>query len=337
MRVFTTLPLLALLTGAMAGPVPRFGVNQDFVWTRDDQIPGLVQAIKDAHVQAVRISIRWTTAEPERGKWEFAKVDSVVHALRDAKIEVLPVLMSVPAWASGVKPDEVKGFYDSFPPQRMEDWREYVCRVVSRYGKEIRFWEIWNEENGEDFYKPLPNAAQYVGLLKTAHDAIKSIEPKATVVLGGLQMNGIIANPWSPVKIEDFLQKIYDAGGRRYFDVVNIHPYVAATSDQGPAYAASLVRDTVRVMKKNGDGWKPLWITETGLSTDKITTEQMQAAHLTGMYRELGRIRQVKAIYWFLLRDLDKPVCGGEDSMGIITADGRRKAAFDALKSAATE
>jgi hypothetical protein len=251
--------------------------------------------------------------------------------LRDARIEVLPTLMSVPAWASGVKPAEVKGFYDSFPPQRMEDWQEYVRQVVSRYRKEIRFWEIWNEENGADFYKPLPDAAHYVGLLKTAHDTIKSINPKATVVLGGLQLNGIIPNPWLAVKTENFLQKIYDAGGKRYFDVANIHPYVMATKEEGPAYAAKLVRDTVQVMKKNGDGRKPLWITETGLPTDKVTTEQMQADHLAGMYRELGKIPQVKAIYWFLLCDLDHAVSGGEDTMGVIASDGRRKPAFRTL------
>jgi hypothetical protein len=337
MRNFFTLALLAMAVRAEARPAARFGVNQDFAWTRDDQIPGLVQAMKDAHVQAVRIAIRWNMIELERGQWDFTKVDGVVHALRAAKIEILPTLMGVPPWASGVKPAEVKGFYDCFPPQQMEDWQEYVRQVVCRYRKDIHFWEIWNEENGSDFYRPQPNAAQYVSLLKTAHDTIKSIDPKATVVLGGLQMNGIIPNPWLPVKTENFLQQIYDAGGRRYFDVANIHPYVLATKEQGPAYATKLVRDTVRVMKRNGDGRKPLWITETGLATDKVTTEQMQADHLTGMYRELGKIPQVKAIYWFLLRDLDQAVCGGEDRMGIIATDGRRKPAFEALKKAATE
>jgi hypothetical protein len=326
--------LFALGLRVEAGAAPRYGVNQDFVWTRESEIPGLIQAMKDARIQAVRLEIRWTTVEPERDKWDFARVDSVVHALREAKIEILADLMSVPAWASGVKPAEVKGFYDCFPPTQIGDWQEYVRHVVSRYGKEIRYWEIWNEENGCDFYRPLPDATNYVRLLASAHDAIKKINPRATVVLGGLQMNGVIANPWLPVKTENFLQQIYDAGGRPYFDVANIHPYVLATSEQGPPYLAKLARDTVSVMKKNGDARKPLWITETGLPTNKATTEQMQAAHLAGIYREISQIPQVKAIYWFLLRDLDKSVCGGEDSMGIITATGRRKPAFDALKQA---
>ncbi len=248
--------VFAWAAGAAAGPAPRFGVNQDFVWTRDEQIPRLIQAMRDARVQAVRIEIRWNTVEPEPGKWEFAKVDRVVRALRDAKIDILAVLMSVPPWASGVKPAEVKGFYDAFPPQRLSDWAEFVRTVVTRYHKEIRFWEVWNEENGSDFYRPTPNAAQYVGLLKSAHDTIKAVDAKATVVLGGLQMNGIIANSWLPVKTENFLQQIYNAGGRRFFDVVNIHPYVQATAEEGPAYEARLVRDTVGVMDGEEQGWR---------------------------------------------------------------------------------
>ena len=327
--------LLVCVTGLGAESMPRFGVNQDFVWTKDEQIPGLIQAIKDAGVQAVRLPIRWTTVEPERGRWDFTKVDRVFRTLLDSHIELLPILMSVPSWASGVNPAEVKGFPDTFRAKRVEDWQEYVRQVVMRYHKEIRYWEIWNEENGEDFYKPVPYAGEYVGILKAAHDTILTIAPKAKVVLGGLQMNGIIPNPWSPVKVEDFLQKIYDAGGKPYFDVVNIHPYVLATKEQGPTYAAKLVRDTVLVMEKNGDGPKPLWITETGLGTGNGVTEPMQAEHLTGIYGEMAKIPQVKAIYWFLLRDMDKSVCGGEDTMGLISTSGRRKPAFAAFVKAA--
>jgi polysaccharide biosynthesis protein PslG len=135
--------------------------------------------------------------------------------------------------------------------------------------------------------------------------------------------------------VGDFLQKIYDAGAKPYFDVVNIHPYVLATKEQGPAYAAKLVRDSISVMGKNGDAQKPLWITETGLGTGNGVTEQMQAEHQTGICQEMAKIPQVKAIHWFLLRDMDKPVCGGEGSMGLISTTGRRKPAFAAFEKVA--
>jgi len=311
------------------------GVNHDFVWTEDADIPALVQAMKDAHVQSVRIGIRWVTVEPERGEWRFDKVDSVVKQIRAAKIDILCTLMSVPAWASGVNPKEVKGFWDTFAPRDISDWKEYVRRVVSRYKNDIRYWEIWNEENGEDFYKPMPDAVAYTGILKSSYRTIKSIDPKATVILGGLQMNGIIPNPWSPIKVENFLQKIYDAGGGAYFDVVNIHPYVLSNKNEGPGYCAKLTRDTVEVMKKNGDAHKPLWVTETGLPTGNGVTEQMQVEHFNGICSELGKIPEVKALFWFALRDYPKTICGGEDSMGMIATDGRRKPIFEAYKKLA--
>lgn len=331
--------LLASPLSAREMPAGYYGVNHDFVWTADKDIPGLVAALKQSGAQAVRVPIRWTVVEPERGKWQWEKVDSVIRRLRAADIEILPVLMSVPAWASGVDPDKTEGFWDCYAPKDIADWAEFARRCVYRYRKHIRYWEIWNEQNGQDFYKPMPDAPTYVRLLKSAGEAIRREDPSATVVLGGLQMNGIIPNPWHPVKVEDFLQKIYDAGGRPHFDIVNIHPYVTTAADQGPAYCARLVRDTVDVMKRNGDAAKPLWITETGTYTGQGVTEDMQAELLRGIYRELRRIPEVKAVYWFTLRDYPAAITGGEHTMGLMAADGRRKPAFaafqDAVKQAA--
>jgi len=106
-------------------------------------------------------------------------------------------------------------------------------------------------------------------------------------------------------------------------------PTCSRLRNEGPAYCAKLVRGTVEVMRKNGDAAKPLWITETGLPTGSGVTEQMQAEHLTGIYRELSAIPEVRALFWFELRDYPKAICGGEESMGMITTDGRRKPAFE--------
>lgn len=325
--------LLALLLAAVCSQSQAaskhrllLGINHDFVWTEDKDIPGLIQAMKDAHVQSVRIPIRWTSVEPERDKWVWDKPDSVVKQLRDAKIDMLGLLMGVPTWASGIDPAKVQGFSDVYAPQDMRDYEGYVRRVVTRYKGDIHHWEIWNEENGQDFYKPMPDAPTYVKILKAAYKTAKGVDPKCIVILGGLQMNGIIPNPWLPIKTPDFLQKIYDAGGKPHFDAVNIHPYV--TAGEGPAYCGKITRDTVEVMKKNGDANKPLWITETGLATGNGVTEEMQAQHLRGICNELSAIPNVKALYWFELRDYPAAICGGEESMGVLTTDGRRKPSF---------
>lgn len=316
--------------------VPYFGVNHDFVWTADDDIPGLIQAMSDANVQIVRVPVRWTVVEPEKGKWEFSKVDRVISDITAAGIEVLAVLMSVPAWASGVDPKNEEGFWDCYPPKCIGDYEGFVHRCVSRYKDKVRFWEVWNEENGADFYRPAPDSGEYVWLLRSAYRTVKKTDPRATVLLGGLQANGIIPNPWLTIKTPNFLQKIYHAGGKRYFDVVNIHPYVLAGAAEGPAYCAKLVRDTIEVMRRNGDGAKPLWITETGIAANAAVTEEAQATHLQGIYRELMQIPQVKSVHWFTLRDYPSSICGGEDSMGMITVDGRRKPSFEVYRECAS-
>lgn len=339
MQISAMLAVCGLMLACAASadrPVPYYGVNHDFVWTKDEDIPALIQAMKDAHVQTVRVPIRWTVVEPDKGKWSFDKVDRVVRDIRAANIEVLGLLMGVPAWASGIDPKKEQGFWDCYPPKEIADYQAFVRQTVNRYKSSIRYWEIWNEENGSDFYRPTPDSGEYVWILRAAYKAVKGCDPRATVVLGGLQMNGIIPNPWIATKTPNFLQKVYYAGGKPYFDVVNIHPYVLPTTSEGPGYCAKLVRDTVEVMRRNGDAKKPLWITEIGAATNAEITEEKLAKHLEGIYRELGAIPEVKAIYWFTLRDYPSSICGGEDSMGLIAVDGRRKAAFDAYRRLAS-
>jgi hypothetical protein len=66
-------------------------------------------------------------------------------------------------------------------------------------------------------------------------------------------------------------------------------------------------------------------------------TEEMQAEHLKGIHRELSAIPEVKALHWFELRDYPAAICGGEESMGLLTTGGRRKPSFDAYSKLASE
>lgn len=323
-----------LAAGSAQGRKMVVGINHDFVWTEDAEIDPLVALLKESGATHVRIPIRWTTVEPKKGVWDFAKVDRVVRKLRDARIEILGVLMSFPGWANGTEGKKVEGWYDTYPPESDTEWALYIRKVASRYKKEIRLWEIWNEENGVDFFRPVPDAKRYVSLLKSAHAACKAANPTCTVLLGGLQMNGVIANPWSPVKTPDFLQAIYDAGGKPFFDVINIHPYVLPRKEEGAAYMGRLVEQTAEVAKKNGDAAKPIWITEIGCSINPVDTAEAQANLLTESYDTLAKIPQVKGVFWFTLRDYPQGICGGEESMGIATNDRKQKPAFQSYQQA---
>ncbi len=320
------------------GASPRapafFGINADPVWDfkatdpTKSELPQFVEMLKQTQCGAVRIPIRWRVVEPKRGEWDFSAIDRVVAAI-PAEVEILVVLMSVPEWANGKAPGEVEGWFDAYPPRDLADWERAVSKIVDRYKQRIKHWEIWNEENGVDFYRPHPDVRAYTELLKVSHRAAKLADPQCVVVLGGLQMNGIIANPWSPVKVPNFLEELYKAGAGPFFDVCNIHPYVLP--EEGAARMMTLTRDTLAVMARHGDAEKPLWLTEVGCGATSPAAESAQARLLVETFEMARTEPQIERVFWFTLRDMEKDLIGPEASMGLFKYSGAHKPALEAL------
>lgn len=311
-----------------------YGLNEDPVWECDtDQLPEFRGHLEQTGCGSLRIPIRWRVVEPKPGLWDFSRVDRVLEAI-PANVSILATLMSVPSWANGVPVNTTNGWFDVYPPIQMATWSHYVARTVMHYQHRIKHWEIWNEQNGVDFYRPEPDVKQYAELLRVAYVAAKTADPDCVVVLGGLVMNGVDPNPWAPATMmPHYLEALYKEGARPFFDVVNIHPYV--TPQEGVDHVMKLTRTTLGVMARYGDAGKPLWITETSVApTRQPGFEQEQAGFLTRLYRDMRAEKQVERIFWFKLRDMKKDLLGGEGSMGLLSHEGRRKPAYDAFKAA---
>lgn len=345
MSKLASLCWIALVTMAAAvccgAEPPRaagfFGLNADPVWdfkaadpTRSE-LPQLGEMLRQTKCGAVRMPVRWRVVEPERGTWDFAAIDRAVAAIPD-DIEILAVLMSVPEWANGKSPGKVEGWFDAYPPSDLADWERAVSKIVGRYKARIKHWEIWNEQNGVDFYRPHPDARAYTELLKVSHRAAKLADPHCVVVLGGLQMNGVIANPWSPVKVPNFLEALYEAGAQPFFDVCNTHPYVLP--EEGAIRMMALTRDTLAVMERHGDAAKPLWLTEVGCGATTPAAEAAQAKLLTDTFALAGTEPRIQRVFWFTLRDMEKDLLGPESSMGLFKYSGTRKPALETFVDA---
>src|SRR5262249_56836706 len=82
-------------------------------------------------------------------------------------------------------------------------------------------WQLWNEPNSPSFWQPKPDPAEYVALLRRAHDGIKSGDPQARIVLAGLFRTPRIHNG---IFLTQYLPAIYQLGGRDLFDAVSGHP-----------------------------------------------------------------------------------------------------------------
>ena len=323
--------LLAAILVSALGAEPFTGINEDLVWTSPADLPRVVAALRDSRAECIRMPFRWRMAEPEPDKWDFGPFDRVVAALPQ-NIEVLGTLMSPPAWATGVDPAKCEGWFDAYPPKDPEIWGRFVAKVVTRYKTRVRHWEVWNEQNGVDFFRPQPDAVIYTKLLRTAYQAAKQADPTCVVVLGGLQMNGVIPNPWSPVKVSNYLESLYTAGAGPYFDVCNIHPYVLPK--EGASHMMELIRGTLDVMQTHGDAPKPLWITEVGCGLNDGTTPEAQAALLSETFKLARAEPRIRRVFWFMLRDMEINLLGPEATMGLVRRDLSPRLAMTAFQAA---
>jgi len=224
-----------------------------------------------------------------------------------------------------------------------EEWateafrQRYVARVqeiVTHYHNRthpIRHWEIWNEQDIalEEFnvrIEPEP----YARLLIAAYEAIKAIDPAATVVLGGISPKGFFysENYLSDLYATPPLQAYYTANGYYPFDVVACHPYPETFSSPDPALANVLNQEIKAVMNANGDRTKKVWLTELGWNSHYVS-EFNQGRYLAESYELIESLTDpafpqdppyVERYFWFNYTDF-----GTIDLWGLWTSGRDRK------------
>lgn len=195
-----------------------------------------------------------------------------------------------------------------------DGWKSYVQSVVSHYGSEITAWEIMNEP---DNYL---NGADYTVYLKEARDIIRSINPNATIVLGGIT---------SRVQTPTFWNQVAQAGGWEAFDVAGLHVYHSGNPEKVNFGGGDLLAEydrAITALKKNGGG-KKIWITETGYLASENGNEN-QANWLARTVIMSSSVSAIEKI--FIYRLYDDSVA----TYGLTGSDFTPRPAFDRVKEA---
>lgn len=193
----------------------------------------------------------WPWLEPRKGEWRFNKLDKMVGLANEHQVQVVLPIGLTPAWASS-RPTERSAYGPGFAaePTNLEDWRNYVRTVVTRYKGKIQYYEIWNEPNYKSMYSGDIN--KLVALEKTAYEIIHSVDPAARLVSPSV---GIADNA---INWPDWVRKFATAGGYIYCDVIGVHLYVSPKPPE-------TVLDMLQTFKANlGNVNKPIWNTEFG-------------------------------------------------------------------------
>jgi hypothetical protein len=231
-------------------------------------------------------STRWPDLEPSKGRWNFNDLDKATNLAQQHGTSVLLTLATTPQWASA-HPDLKSGWQQpglTSEPSSMDDWRAFVTQVATRYKGRINAYEIWNEPNLKQYW--MGSTDQLIALTRTAHDAIKAVDPDALVVSPAATTSGGVG--W----LDEFLSK----GGGQYVDVIGYHFYV---HPQPPESAADLAQKVKQIMQKNGVGNKPVWCTEIGWSEPKpFPSDELAAAYVARTY-VVSWAAGVARVFWY--------------------------------------
>jgi polysaccharide biosynthesis protein PslG len=323
--------------GADAATVPAGMVGMNDWGTPSDQA---IQTTSRAGIKSWRAPLFWYLVEGEPGRRDWTEYDRLVTTSAREGASLLMVIAGCPRWACS----EISGPPTS--PSALDAHHLFVRDAVQRYGHGGSFWrehpelpyhpvtdwQVWNEVNSREFWKPGPNAADYARFLRDESAAIRGADPGATVVLSGLTNYG-------QVPLVDFLRQLYaQPGFRSSFDVAALHAYA------GDDRAVGRLLDAAhRVMADAGDGARATWITEMGWGTTTPTlhtptTLARQAELLRSTYDMLIGCRSrwnLGRAYWFAIRDIDPPA-GEADYAGFHTGlfdtAGRPKPAWSAMQ-----
>jgi len=206
----------------------------------------------------------WGYIEPSKGQFDWQHADMVVDHAVNQGLTVIARLDFVPEWA---RPKDTTFRY--LDEEHYEAYGDFVYSFVEHFEGRVDYFIIWNEPNlsFEWGYRPV-DPEGYTELLKLAHRRAKEANPDCYVLNGGLAPT--IAREGNEWGLSDliFLQRMYDAGAKDYFDIMAIHAYgYVFPPDDPPAEnkinfsRAQLIRE---VMVRNADGDKKIIITEGG-------------------------------------------------------------------------
>jgi len=240
--------------------------------------------------------------------------------------------------------------------QDIARWRTFVKAVVGRYGRGGSYWsttyrdrygpnatplpitalQVWNEPNLKKYFVPFPSHQKYARLLGISHDAIKSVDQQAKVVLAGMPSNG-------DVQASEFLNSLYSAGAKPDFDIASLHPYAKTIARQQQD-----IQRFRNVMKNRNDQTTPLWLTELAWGSappDNFGINKGPEGQRTFLRATFNLVLDhrkawnVQRLFWYRWRDPADPqaTCSFCGSAGFLKPNGVRKLSWDAFRSYTAE
>lgn len=316
-------------------PLPKFGESLGVSIHMVEPDTALLDKARQAGFRWVRTDLTWARVERERGQYDFSAYERLVAEMKRRKLQPLLILdYGNPLYDGGLAPHTDEG---------RAAFAEFCHQAVRRLKGDVKHWEIWNEPNQAQFWKPQPNAGDYVKLAAAAAKRIRDADREAVIVSGGTARVDL-----------DFLRACFAEGLLEHVDVVSVHPYRQTPPETATPELLALARliremrpvPPAVVSRKPRVGEKaspppppkeiPIWVGEWGYTTSwEGIDEEAQARYLVRMMLHNASVGIPVSIWYDLQQDGPDPK-EGEHNFGILThADASpRKAALAAAHMA---
>ena len=306
-------PFAANDFGIPSGVAKVFGITTKEQMTREIetlQIPHFKElGIKWARLHPLIFgTFGWSGVNPDHdGKnLDFSRQDALVKLAQGNNIYLLPCISPLPT-------QEEMLFAQTYIPQDKEAYSSYIKQLIERYdgdGKDdmpglkypIKYWQVENEPDLHNIVRRqrgnanFSNPEEYFEVLKLTYQAVKEADTEAKVMLNVVG----IGQDKGDASV-NYLKKLEELGAKDYYDIFSYHVYP-------DSYDISVLRDALQNFKQF-TGNKPIWITESGI-TSKMTvgkfkdaSERKQAAWVIKHYI-FHRANGVGKIVWLSLTDM---------------------------------
>ncbi len=337
-------------TASLAATTPLRGLQLHSLWSSStsNTIDRELDISRDLGANVVRLDVGWSSLE-SAGKGRMSeeyvhRLDQFVNGADARGIKVIVTLWGTPCWASSAPPAIKQSCSGSwwdrgvvqYPPANAGDYGDVSRWVTARYGTKLAALEVWNEPNLDEdrFWTSNDEAGDYVELLRAAYPAAKAGNAGVPVLAGSLAAAD-----------KPFLDRMYAAGAKGYYDGISIHPY---NEWRDPAdmwdkrwRKYTLVPGTkwVREGQLAAGDRTPIWITEFGWSSCEgmnwCVSESQQADYTARSVHIIAdQLPYVRAATVYDLRDLGSSKTRMDDNFGIVRNDYSRKPVYSALKTA---
>ncbi|MCY4062462.1 MAG: hypothetical protein OXG53_08840 [Chloroflexi bacterium] len=278
-----------------------------------------------------RWPLYWDRVEAQPGEYDWLAYDKLVATDIRHGLRTNAILLGRPAfWQAGnsisnlFQPIFADGTDSGGPDVAINlnnPWAQFVHYAVMRYmpggvlaqnndfGADagIRAWEVWNEPDVPQFWNAGSEA--YARLLKVAAIIIKTVDPDAKVLFGGLLYandQSFLSRVLRLIQIDPLRDHF-----NWFFDVVALHSY---DDPWRSGWLAKVVEDTLKAYKIT----RPVWVNETGVSVwddypgpvwayspeqrNRLATAQQQA-HFLVMSAAFAWSKGVEVVFYHQLYD----------------------------------